>query len=275
MGNARVVRHVDRCLFCSLEKLCFVLHRQHRLSLGRLASNIRHAGFDSTREPLITILTLNLKHDTLTTLFYFLPQTRDLRLDAHRCRPIPDPLTPPLLSTVEIVRPIVGTKFIRLPMIQRGNGGILNTVRDAADGGAKVRAVVGGVVCLGRKALHDVGTGDVEGLKDRAEGEEGDLIGGRHFEDVWPDRDVGCVVILGEAGLEAIVEEGFGGRRLNISSTAEEDPIIVLQPVIGAQIRNTVRLKLVTPQFRLFWCWWIASEEALLWRGFSPLTNLE
>lgn len=82
---------------------------------------------------------------------------------------------------MQAVGPIIGSELVFFAIVERGNGGISNSVCDAADGSAKVRAVVGFVVGLATEALDDVLAGDGERLNDGAKRQEGDgVVGGSH-----------------------------------------------------------------------------------------------
>lgn len=180
--SVRVVRHVDHRLLCAASQGRLVLHPQHRNFLSALillASRVHHARLHCSREPLIAILTRQLEPHTLASLvkFSLLPARHDLLLHAHRRRTLPHAFAPALRPAVQVVGPIVGGELVGL-VVERINLGIGEAVRNTTDRGTKVCAVVGFVVGLRSKALHNVVPCDGERLEDRAQGEEGDLVGG-------------------------------------------------------------------------------------------------
>lgn len=172
----RVVGHVDDSLVCPLEELGLILNRQDCLTLGRLPSSVHHARLDGTRESLIAVFAADLEHHTLPAFFDAIIQAGNVLLDTHGGRSFPDLFAPSFCSAVEVIRPVVGAELVGLSVVERSDGRVLGAVRDTADGGAKVGAIVGFVVGLSGEALDDVRARDVERLEDCAEGEEGDLI---------------------------------------------------------------------------------------------------
>lgn len=167
-----MIRHIDSSLLSPLDKLGLVLHRQHRLPLGRLASRVHDARLHGAREPFVAIFTTNLEDDALPAFFDVVlrGQPWDVLPDAHGRGPLPDLLAPSFGAAVQVVGPVIGAEFVRLPVVQ-GDDRVLDAVGHAADGGAEVGRIVRFVGGLGGEALHDVGPRDVEGLEDGAEGE--------------------------------------------------------------------------------------------------------
>lgn len=180
----RVVRHVDDRFLCAASQGCLVLHPQQSnllAALGLLASRVHDTRLHRPREPLIPILTRQLEPHALPALINLplLPPRDKLLLHAHGHRALPNSLSPALGAAVQVVGPIVGAELVGF-VVERGDGCVGEAVRDTTDGGAKMGGVVGFVVGLRGEVLDNVVAGDGEGLQDRAEGEEGDFVGG-HF----------------------------------------------------------------------------------------------
>ena len=113
-------------------------------------------------------------------LTQILENRRLLPTDQLRLGALKHPFPPALLTTVEVVVPIVLAHRPRLAG-ERGDLGVFDAVCDAADGGAEVAGVVrGGVARFGVEVEDEVVAGDEEFLQDGAGGEELDGGGGRH-----------------------------------------------------------------------------------------------
>lgn len=171
--EVRVVCHHDGSFICAIDQLGLVLHSQDESFLSVIvlsARRIHNLDLQGPREALITILTNQRKLNALTTLE---PLDAGNLSKANGLGSVPDPLAPAHLSSVECVGTIVGEQRIGLAVdvVELGSG---NAVCDAADGLAKVRGVVFGVVFLFGETLDDVDTADVEGLDDGSEREKGE-----------------------------------------------------------------------------------------------------
>lgn len=181
-----MVCHVDHGLFRAARQLCLILHPQHRDALPTLlllSSRVHNTRLHGPRKPLVAILARQAEPDTLAALAQLAlgPTGRDLPLDAHGLGPVPHALAPPLGAPVQVVGPIVRGEWVGRAAVEGLDGCAGDAVGDAADGGAKVWAVVGRVVGLRGEALHDVVACDGQRLQDRAEGEEGDFVGGHVY----------------------------------------------------------------------------------------------
>lgn len=272
-----MVRHVNDRLVCAVHECSLVLHAQHSGALVVLAGSVDNRRVNSTREPLIAIRRVDAELDALAALLELAKPRRGLVPGADGLGAIPDLLAPSLLAAMQVVGPVVGLQLVGLTVEGVYRGG-RDAVGDAADGGAKVWAVVRLVVLLRGEALHDVDAADVQGLEDRAEGEEGDLVG-RHVcscsehcvSSVW----CLCWTWLGKR--DGCDEEGQAACQLELSylgiliaikaSVAREAQSIV----IGAQraVVENHPLAIEAPEFRLL-CSWLVRLSDFMLDGLGP-----
>lgn len=170
--NLRVVGHVNDSLISAANQLGLVLDAK---DVGSLAVDLLRGGrvddldVDGTREAFLTILAPQSELDALTTL-----QSVEAGnvTDTNGLGTVPDLLAPADVATMQVVCAVVRGQGVRLAAVEGVDLGATDAVGNAANGLAKVGAVVALILGGRGEALDNVDATDLDGLDDGAKRQE-------------------------------------------------------------------------------------------------------